>query len=176
MQIPRFFRSYRGWLIILLFGVFISRYFYFLPRYNGGEPAPEFKAVMPNGQLFQLSELRGKYVLLHFWGSWCGPCRRENPALVELYQRFGGEKFAIVSIAIERDGSRWAPARLQDGLNWPWQFMEITPSLRFFDAPIANLFGVKKLPTCFLLSPAGEITASDPSIADLEALLKEAVK
>ena len=176
MRIPDFIRSYKVWFILLVIAAFLGRYIYFLPRYSGGESAPNFEAVLPDGQGFRLSDLKGKYVVLHFWGSWCGPCRRENPQLVVLNQKFGNEKVSMVSVAIEKDGTRWETARLQDGLNWPLQFMETTPSLRFFDSPIANQFGVKKLPTLFLLNPDGKIVAADASPTALEALLSKAMK
>jgi thiol-disulfide isomerase/thioredoxin len=176
MRIPDFFRSYKGWLILLALAILVGRYIYFLPRYSGGESAPDFEAVLQDGKAFRLSDLRGKYVVLHFWGSWCGPCRRENPQLVVFNQKFGSEKVSMVSVAIEKDGTRWENALKQDDLNWPLQFMETTPSLRFFDSPIANLFGVKKLPTLFLLDPAGEIVAADVTPAELETLLSKAPK
>lgn len=149
----------------------LGRYLYFLPRLDSGAAAPDFSAVLPSGQPFQLSQLRDRYVLLHFWGSWCGPCRRENRKLTGLYDRYKDAGFAIVSVGIEQDTARWKRAIARDGLSWPHQFIETTPSLRFFDSPIANSFGVKKLPALFLLRPGGSIEAVDPAWNELEAAL-----
>jgi thiol-disulfide isomerase/thioredoxin len=176
MPFPVLLRNFKFWLLLGVVAVVVGRYLYFRPRFSGDESAPDFEAFTAEGLSFRLSDLRGKYVLMHFWGSWCGPCRRENPQLVELYRRYGGEQFSIVSVAIERDDTRWENARLQDGLYWPLQCMEITPSLRFFDSPIANLFGVKKLPTLFLLNPQGHIIATDPSPAKLDELIRHALE
>ena len=176
MPFPTLLRNFKFWLLLIVVAVVVGRYLYFRPRFSGGESAPNFEAYTPEGTSFRLSDLHGRYVLMHFWGSWCGPCRRENPQLVALYRRYGGKKFSIVSVAVERDDTRWESARVQDGLNWPMQCMEITPSLRFFDSPIANLFGVKKLPTLFLLNPKGHIVATDPSPAELDKLIRQALE
>jgi hypothetical protein len=93
-----------------------------------------------------------------------------------MYQRFGGARFEIVSVGIEKDPARWERARGQDGLNWAWQLVEITPSLRFFDSPIANQFSVKKLPTLFLLNPEGEIVLVDVSVEKLTQYLEGKLK
>lgn len=156
--------------------ILAGRYIYFMPRLGSGETAPAFSATLPDGSRFQLDQLRGRYVLMHFWGSWCGPCRSENPQLSALHQRYGGERFEIVSVGIEKDSARWERARKQDGLNWPWQLVEITPSFRFFDSPIANQFSVKKLPTLFLLNPEGEIVLVDVSVDKLATYLEEKLR
>jgi thiol-disulfide isomerase/thioredoxin len=150
---------------------FGGRYLYFLPRFASGTAAPEVSGVLPDGTPFRLSEMKDRYVLLHFWGSWCGPCRAENRELVELYKRYAGPGFAIVSIGIEQDTARWQRAISSDGLNWPHQLVETSPSLRFFNTPIANAFGVKKLPATFLLRPGLEVQATNPSLQELEAIL-----
>ncbi len=176
MTKEKFNRWKYGILIAVIAIVAIGRIAYFWPKYKSGESAPEFQATLPDGKGFRLSALRNKYVLLHFWGSWCGPCRVENPQLVALYKKYKGDKFDIVSVAIEKDASRWQRALTQDGLTWPYQMMEITPSLRFFDAPIANQFGVKKLPSLFLLRPGGAIILVDPSIEELQHALDAALQ
>ena len=88
--------------LIILAVYFGGRAWYFTPSVGEEEIAADFSAVRADGQPFNLSDLRGEYVLLDFWGSWCGPCRRESPALVALQ-----DKITIVSIAIEKDSSRW---------------------------------------------------------------------
>lgn len=162
-------------LIVLLaaIGWMAGRYFFFLPKYQAGQAAPHIEAQLADGSTFRLADLRGRYVLLQFWGSWCGPCRRENPLIASLYARYGGERFEVVSVAIEKDAARAYAAAQQDGLNWKYQLAETTPSLRFFDAPIANAFGVKRLPYLILLDPQGYIRLVDTDLARVEALLNQ---
>lgn len=165
--------QWTNWILpVAVVIILAGRYFYFMPRLDSGENAPAFSATLPDGSPFELDQLRESYVLMHFWGSWCGPCRSENPQLAALYQRYGGKGFEIVSVGIEKDPIRWERARNQDGLNWPWQLVEITPSVRFFDSPIANQFSVKKLPTLFLLNPDGKIVLVDVSVEKLTAYLE----
>ena len=77
--------------VVLFYG---GRYIYFKPKYNDGQELPDFTATLLDGSEFALSDLRGKYVLVDFWGSWCGPCRYESPQLVELHQKYANEEFA----------------------------------------------------------------------------------
>ena len=176
-MLKRSWPKWTNWILpIAIVLILAGRYIYFMPRLDSGETAPAFSATLPDGSPFQLDQLRGRYVLMHFWGSWCGPCRSENPQLVAMYQRFGGDRFEIVSVGIEKDPARWERARGQDGLNWAWQLVEITPSLRFFDSPIANQFSVKKLPTLFLLNPEGEIVLVDVSVEKLTQYLEGKLK
>ena len=81
-------------LLVLLVIGYVLYYFYKQPKYINGEMAPQFTAQLIDGAEFSLSEMKGKYVLLDFWGSWCGPCRRENPSIVKLYDRLNGKTFA----------------------------------------------------------------------------------
>lgn len=167
-------------LNLLIAGVvvlIIGRYFYMKPRFVNGEAVPTLSATLRNGEAFELSDLRGHYVLLDFWGSWCGPCRAENPGLVALHRAFENAEFdeakglAIVSIGIEEDRGRWERAIKRDSLYWPYHIFDQATSLRFFDSPIANDFGVKQLPTKYLLNPSGHIIAVNPSIDELRARL-----
>ncbi|MCO6493426.1 MAG: TlpA family protein disulfide reductase [Phaeodactylibacter sp.] len=169
-------------LNILLAGVivlFISRHFYKQPGFVNGEPAPDFTATTIGGEPFQLSALRGQYVLLDFWGSWCGPCRKENPALAQVYAQYqnarfkGAEGFAIVSIGIEENEGRWRRAIERDGLRWPYHILDKASSLRFFDSELARQFSVREVPTKYLLNEKGVIIAVNPSAEELGRLLEE---
>lgn len=153
-------------LNLLLAGAFllwIGRYVYFLPRHHSGEPAPAFSAALIDGSLFELADARGNYVLLDFWGSWCGPCRQENPAWISVYQKYrqrqlpNGGSFFLVSIGIERNESSWRRAIERDQLFWPHHILDTSGSLRFFNGGIAKLYGVKSLPANFLIDPQGMI-------------------
>ena len=155
----------------ILAAIALGRYLYFLPSLSSGMAPPDFEATLPSGESFRLSTLHDKYILMHFWGSWCGPCRRENPALNAIYEQYRHRNFTIVSVAIEKDPARWQIARAQDKLPWPHHVLELTSSFRFFDSPIAQQFGVKKLPTLFLIAPGGQIAMVDPDLDRLKEKL-----
>jgi thiol-disulfide isomerase/thioredoxin len=168
-----------NWSLVLLAVLLLyygGRYLYFLPKYDAGERAPDFSGQLIDGADFSLAQLRGQYVLLHFWGSWCGPCRRENPELRELYREFAfaeaDPRLAIVSVGIERDSLRWQEALLRDGLDWPYHLMDGTESLRFFGGPVAERYGVRAVPMHYLIGPDGELLLADPSPAEVRAFLR----
>ena len=166
-------------LLITLIATWIGRYFYLQPRFGGGQEAPAFQAQRLDGRPFDLRDLRGHYVLLDFWGSWCGPCRAESPALRQVYEQFheapfrDAAGFTVVSIAVERDAARVVPALRQDGRNWPYQLVDLTGSLRFFNGPLARLYGVRQLPTSYLIGPGGLIMATNPAPAEVAAVLRQ---
>lgn len=162
---------------LMLLGLLIAwafRTWYMRPNFSAGELAADFSATCLDGSSFQLSHFRGQYVLLHFWGSWCGPCRRLNPALAETIRSLGLEKIRPISIAIERDSSRWRAAIEQDGLFWPQQLMDATQSQRFLNGPISNLYGVNQVPSEFLIDPKGYIVAYNPSLNEIRQILQDA--
>jgi thiol-disulfide isomerase/thioredoxin len=165
-------------LPVLLLAVFLfGRYLYMKPRFIQGEKAPEFTANLLDGSAFSLSELKGHYVLLDFWGSWCPPCRKENPEWAALYRQYeqaafkDAAGFQIVSIGIEKDEARWRNAIEKDGLYWRYHVLDKAESLRFFDSPVAILYGVKQAPTIFLLNPQMKIIAVNPDPDDVAEIL-----
>lgn len=140
--------------LLILAAYFGGRAWYFSPNVSSEEAAKNFTAIRADGQSFTLNDLQGGYVLLDFWGSWCGPCRQESPALVRL-NKLTENKLTIVSVAIERDSSAWARAREKDNRSWPYQVMDKTSSLKFLGGEVATLYGVNQVPTNFLIDPAG---------------------
>ena len=163
-------------IVVLVVGLAV-RYFYFQPRFDSGENLPDFSATLLNGESFQLSDLRGNYVLVDFWGSWCGPCRVENPRLVALYKKYNGRKFEgaegfeILSVGIEKNENSWKKAIEKDGLSWKYHVLDLTESFKFFNSEIASQFGVKQLPSKYLLDKNGVIISVDPDFEELDALL-----
>ena len=168
-------------LLVGMIALFIGRYFYQQPRFVNGESTPDFTATTITGEQLELSSLRGNYVLLDFWGSWCGPCRQENPRLVQLYDKYQNtsfqqaESFVVISIGIEENENRWRRAIERDGLHWPHHILDKASSLRFFDSELAQQFGVKQVPTKYLLNEKGLIIAVNPSAEELDRLLGERV-
>ncbi len=160
-------------VVIALF--LLGRYFYFKPNYVYGEDLPHFELTLKDGTTLTTADLEGHYVLVDFWGSWCGPCRQESPDLVKLYKEYNGRSFTnatdfqILSIAIETDRKRWHSAIEKDGYEWPWHYSSLT---RFKDL-LADEFGVKQIPTKFLINPEGVIIAVNPSFSDIRAILDE---
>lgn len=161
-----------GLLIVL--GIYVlGRYIYLRPQFGKSEAAPEITATLWNGEAFQLSDLRGKYVLLDFWGSWCGPCRKDNPNLVELYEKYNGQRFReaagfeIVSIGIETDQQRWLSAIRNDHLRWRYHISEF----QNFDSPIAQQYGVRQIPTKYLLDKNGTIIGVNQSAKEIDRFL-----
>jgi len=139
------------------------------PENNQGKKAPEFSAVLEDGSEFNLSDLRGKYVLLDFWGSWCPPCRRDNPNLVELYSKYNSRGFELVSVAIEKNEKTWKKAVEKDGLIWPYHILNTSRLVATH--PLALKYQVKDLPSKFLINPQGLIVGTNLSKAETMAIL-----
>ncbi|MEO0735071.1 MAG: TlpA disulfide reductase family protein [Bacteroidota bacterium] len=152
--------------LLLLAAYFGGRAWYFTPTVSTEELATDFTATRADGRSFQLSDLRGGYVLLDFWGSWCGPCRRKSPELVRLHQALK-DRLTIVSIAIERDSTAWQRARTQDARLWDYQVLDRTDSFRFLMGDLASLYGVRRIPTNFLIDPAGKVIGIDVPLASI---------
>jgi thiol-disulfide isomerase/thioredoxin len=144
-------------------------YKYRQPRFIAGEKAPDFEVALADGQKARLSDLKGKYVLLHFWGSWCGPCRAENPHLAAIYQEYRGLGFEMFSIGIEQSGAAWRRAIESDGLAWRYQAMEPAD----FNGGVARMYNIKAIPATFLINPDGIIMGVNLPPEQIEKTLSQ---
>lgn len=137
------------------------------PSFIAGDPVPDFTATLLTGEQVRLSDLRGKYVLLQFWGSWCGPCRAENPQLVQLYQRYHDRGLEMFSVGIEQSASAWQQAIEEDKMTWRYHTMEAQD----FNGGLARQFNIHSIPTTFLLNPQGDIMGVNHDVERLDKVL-----
>jgi len=138
-----------------------------------GAVAPDFTQADADGKPVKLSSFRGKYVLIDFWASWCGPCRAENPNVVKAYSKYKTKNFTILGVSLDRPGEKdaWQNAVKRDGLVWTQ-----VSDLKFWQNEAAALYKVQSIPANFLLDPDGKIIAKDLRGEDLEHKLEELFK
>ncbi|MBP8824678.1 MAG: TlpA family protein disulfide reductase [Flavobacteriales bacterium] len=144
-----------------------------------GDKAPELAYYNPDStKVLKLSSLKGQYVLLDFWASWCGPCRRENPNVVRAYQKYSkakfkqGKGFTIYSVSLDKSRASWKSAIAQDKLAWPYHVSD----LKAWSSEGARIYGVNSIPTNFLIDPNGVIVAKDLRGDQLDKALDQYVK
>lgn len=136
-----------------------------------GGTAPDFTQKTPDGQEMKLSDLRGKVLLVDFWASWCGPCRRENPNVVRMYNKYKDKGFEILGVSLDKDKARWVKAIEQDGLTW-----HHVSDLRGWQNAVAQTYNVSSIPHTILLDEEGKIIARNLRGAALEQKLEEILK
>ena len=118
-----------------------------------GEEAPDITQKNPSGKVLSLKQLRGKVVLIDFWASWCGPCRKENPMVVQIYKKYQPMGFEIFSVSLDQDKQKWEEAIAQDQLSWPWHVSD----LGGWNAAPAKLYGVGSIPYTVLIDKDGKV-------------------
>jgi thiol-disulfide isomerase/thioredoxin len=143
-----------------------------------GNKAPEIAEQSVDGKELKLSSLKGKVVLIDFWASWCGPCRRENPAVVAAYEEFkdkkfkNGNGFTVYSVSLDKTKPDWENAIKQDKLSWENHVSD----LKHWHSKYAAVYGVRGIPASFLIDGNGVIVAKNLRGPQLQSALEQLLK
>lgn len=135
-----------------------------------GVQAIEFTQNDVDGKPVKLSDFRGKYVLIDFWASWCGPCRGENPNVVKAFNTYKDKNFTVLGVSLDRSKDAWVKAIKDDGLAWTQ-----VSDLKFWNNEVAAMYGVRAIPQNFLIDPSGKIVGKNLRGSELQAKLAELI-
>ena len=171
----------KWWIPLFILSFFVGKYLYQMPKFSDGERSPNIEWTLPSGEKSSLKKLEGKYVLIDFWGSWCGPCLAEIPGLKMLYDNYhitkfkNADGFDIVGVGVEKDEKRWRSAIERKKMDWENHVFDENTNFRFFDSKIAQAYGIKEVPTKYLLDENGVILLVNPSVEELDKFLQEQI-
>ncbi|MEY4738757.1 MAG: hypothetical protein RLZZ05_141, partial [Bacteroidota bacterium] len=136
-----------------------------------GKEAPLFEMPDVNGRTISLASLRGKYVLVDFWASWCKPCRMENPNVVAAYQQFKDKNFTVLGVSLDKNKEAWVNAIKEDGLAWTH-----VSDLKQWQSSVVPMYQIEGIPFNVLLDPQGKVIAKglrgEDLLTQLAAILK----
>lgn len=140
-----------------------------------GNMAPKFEAPTPDGKMVSLDDMRGKVTIIDFWAAWCGPCRRENPNVVKVYEKYHDKGLEIIGVSLDGEGARqqnpkkaWLEAIAKDKLTW-----NHVSSLMYFNDPVAKLYNITSIPATYILDSEGKIIAKNLRGPALEQKISE---
>jgi peroxiredoxin len=139
-----------------------------------GAIAPDFTAPDPDGKQISLNEIKGKVTIIDFWAAWCGPCRKENPNVVKLYEKYHDKGLEIIGVSLDGNSRQkdpkkaWLDAIEKDGLKW-----HQVSNLNYFRGPVAKQYNIQAIPATFILDSEGKIIAKNPRGPALEQKISE---
>lgn len=161
-------------LVLAALVYFIYQFMYMKPTFMVGEKVPDFSTRTIDGAKFSIDDVKGKLVLMEFWGTWCGPCRKQMPELSKLYRTYKDSlhgTFEIVSLAMDDDTTALRNVIIKDTLSWPYHLREPKNG-----GEISALYQIKSIPTSYLLNDQLQIIKVNPSIEDLKDMLQKVDK
>lgn len=147
-------------------------YFNYSSTINGSMPAPEIALADPTGKTRTLSSLKGKYVLIDFWASWCGPCKSEMPNVVKLYKQYQNKNFTVLSVSLDEDPNKWKAAISDWGMSWPNHVSD----LKGWKSSLPQTYQFDGIPYTVLVNPEGNVIGTNLRGSKLAEKLAEIFK